>query len=378
MNSTLAVLVVIAHPDDETLFAGFIYALVHKINAIVDLVCITNGEGGFKYSAPSEHLYDNLQLSKESIGRQHLPRIHLKYDRNVDIVFAEQWNKEIIIQLLEQIIKTGNNTQGYDIMLIMLPSIESHGHHTASGLLALETIERLQQNKSTNIKIPTIIGGSEFLLNQLPIYSSNRLAEISSILPNEFRFNRRWTLNNTTNIPDYQTIVIWACSEHKSQGGLITETLTTYVREYEQYFYFSINNELNDQTHNGYILKKEKQFQNMSIPNTMFICVCMALIIPLLALSTSNQEIQEMMDNVNNEYDRFEESNRPSRQLFRSPIYKNEPYDNDHFILKKTADFEQILKPCNRMPATGRGQEYADCVRNRMLLMGRRKRRQTS
>ncbi|CAF4521105.1 unnamed protein product [Rotaria sp. Silwood1] len=271
MNSTLAVLVVIAHPDDETLFAGFIYALVHKINAIVDLVCITNGEGGFKYSAPSEHLYDNLQLSKESIGRQHLPRIRkqellasgkilgirkffffdqldLKYDRNVDIVFAEQWNKEIIIQLLEQIIKTGNNTQGYDIMLIMLPSTESHGHHTASGLLALETIERLQQNKSTNIKIPTIIGGSEFLLNQLPIYSSNRLAEISSILPNEFRFNRRWTLNNTTNIPDYQTIVIWACSEHKSQGGLITETLTTYVREYEQYFYFSINNELNDQT----------------------------------------------------------------------------------------------------------------------------------
>ncbi|CAF2709659.1 unnamed protein product [Rotaria sp. Silwood2] len=248
MNSTLAVLVVIAHPDDETLFAGFIHALVHKINAIVDLVCITNGEGGFRYSAPSEYLYNNLQLSKESIGRQHLPRIHLKYDRNVDIVFAEQWNKEIIIQLLEQVIRAGNSTQGYDIMLIMLPSIESHGHHTASGLLALETIERLQQNKSTKIKIPTVIGGSEFFLNQLPTYSSNRLAEISSILPNEFQFNRGWKLSNAADIPDYQTIVIWTCSEHKSQGGLITETLTTYPREYEQYFYFSINNELNDQT----------------------------------------------------------------------------------------------------------------------------------
>ncbi|CAF4044539.1 unnamed protein product [Rotaria sp. Silwood2] len=271
MNSTLAVLVVIAHPDDETLFAGFIHALVHKINAIVDLVCITNGEGGFRYSAPSEYLYNNLQLSKESIGRQHLPSIRkqellasgkilgirkffffdqldLKYDRNVDIVFAEQWNKEIIIQLLEQVIRTGNSTQGYDIMLIMLPSIESHGHHTASGLLALETIERLQQNKSTKIKIPTVIGGSEFFLNQLPTYSSNRLAEISSILPNEFQFNRGWKLSNAADIPDYQTIVIWTCSEHKSQGGLITETLTTYPREYEQYFYFSINNELNDQT----------------------------------------------------------------------------------------------------------------------------------
>jgi LmbE family N-acetylglucosaminyl deacetylase len=217
MSSTLAVLVIIAHPDDETLFAGFIYALTHKINAIVDLVCITNGEGGFRHSAPSESLYNNLKLSEENIGRQHLPRIRkqellasgkilgirkyffydqldLKYDRNVDIVFSEQWNKEAVIQQLEQTIKTGNGTYGYDIMLTMLPNIESHGHHTASGLLALETIERLRENKLINIKIHTVIGGSEFSLNQLPTYSSNRLAEISSILPNQFRFNRSWKL----------------------------------------------------------------------------------------------------------------------------------------------------------------------------------------
>jgi len=270
MSSELTVLVVIAHPDDETLFAGFIHALTHKINAIVDLVCITNGEGGFRHSAPSECLYDNLQLSKENIGRQHLPRIRkqelfasgrilgirkiffydqldLKYDRNVDIVFSEQWNKEEVIQQREQTIKTGNGIHGYDIMLIMLPSIESHGHHTASGLLALETIERLRENQTINIKIPTVIGGSEFTLNQLPIYLSNRLAEISSILPNEFRFTRTWKLSNTTNIPDYQMIVIWTCSEHKSQGDLIAETLTKYRRENEQYFYFSINNEQHSQ-----------------------------------------------------------------------------------------------------------------------------------
>ncbi|CAM4740285.1 unnamed protein product [Rotaria magnacalcarata] len=245
MNSALAVLVVIAHPDDETIFAGFIHALVHKIHATVDLVCVTNGEGGFQHSAPSEYLYDNLELSNESIGRQHLPRIHLKYDRNVDIVFAEQWNKKQIIELLEQVIITGNSTHGYDVMLIMLPSIQSHGHHTASGLLALETIEHLQKNKSPNIKIPTVIGGSEFVLNELPTYLSNPLVEICSILPNEFRFNRTWKLSNTTNIPDYQTIVIWTRSEHKSQGSLIVETLTTLTREYEQYFYFSINNEKN-------------------------------------------------------------------------------------------------------------------------------------
>jgi LmbE family N-acetylglucosaminyl deacetylase len=266
-----SVLVVIAHPDDETLFAGFIHALTHKINAIVDLVCITNGEGGFRYSEPSECLYNNLQLSKEDIGRQHLPRIRkqellasgrilgirkfffydqldLKYDRNVDIVFAEQWNKEEVIQQLEKTIKTGNGTYGYDIMLIMLPSIESHGHHTASGLVALETIERLRKDKSINIKIPTVIGGSELSITQLPTYSSNRLAKISSNLPNQFRFNRSWKLSKTNSISDYQMIVIWTCSEHKSQGSLIGDTLTLFARENEQYFYFSINEEPNDQT----------------------------------------------------------------------------------------------------------------------------------
>lgn len=291
MTSTLALLVIIAHPDDETIFAGFIHALTHKLNAIVDLVCVTNGEGGFRHSAPSEYLYDKLELSKETIGRQHLPRIRkqellasgrvlgirkffffdqldLKYDRNVDVVFAEQWNKEHVIQLLEQVIKTGNSTFGYDLMLIMLPSIESHGHHTASGLLALETIERLQNIKTTNIKIPTVIGGSEFTLNQFPEYSLNQLAEISSNQPNEFRFNRRWKLSHKTDMPDYETIVIWACSEHKSQGGLIVETLTTYAREYEQYFYFSINNLPNDQTRIQLIQHIFNQLANIHQYNT--------------------------------------------------------------------------------------------------------------
>jgi LmbE family N-acetylglucosaminyl deacetylase len=270
ISLALAVLVIIAHPDDETLFAGFLHALTHKLNTTVDLVCITNGEGGFRHSAPSESLYGNLQLSKENIGREHLPRIRkqellnsgkilgirkyffydqfdLKYDQNVDIVLSEQWNKEWIIQLLEQTIKTGNDPYGYDLMLIMLPNVQSHGHHTASGLLALETIKRLQQNKSTNIKIPIVIGGSEFLLTEPPIYTLNQLAEISSIIPNEFQFNRTWKLSNSSNIPNYQMIVLWACSEHKSQGGLIAETLTTLTEKNEQYFYFSINNELNNQ-----------------------------------------------------------------------------------------------------------------------------------
>lgn len=111
----------------------------------------------------------------------------------------------------------------------------------------------------------------------------------------------------------------------------------------------------------------------MSIQFSILFCVCIALAIPLLVLSTSNQDIQEeMIENVNNGFNRFQGSNQQPLHTLTGDGESNEDY---HFILKKAADFEQILRPCNRMPASGRGQEYADCVRSRMLLMGRRKRR---
>lgn len=256
----LAVLVLIAHPDDESLFAGLLHALTHRLNATVDLACVTNGEGGFRHSAPSESLYGRLPLSNETVGRQQLPRIRkqelldsgkvlgirkyffyeqfdLKYDRNPDVVLAEQWDKEWVIRLLQKTIGTGNGEHGYDLMVIMLPNNQSHGHHTASGLLALETIRRLHEDKSATIKIPTVIGGSEFVLTERPTYPWHRLAHTST----EFRFNRRWKLSRSSAVPDYNMIVLWVCSAHKSQGGLIAETLTTLWREHEQYFYFSLN-----------------------------------------------------------------------------------------------------------------------------------------
>jgi hypothetical protein len=106
--------------------------------------------------------------------------------------------------------------------------------------------------------------------------------------------------------------------------------------------------------------------------STLF-CICIAFAIPLLVLSTSRQQLQEnFIDDIENDLDRFAKSNYPSQQPFHSSFY------NDHYLFKKAADFEQILKPCNRMPASGRHHEYADCVRSRMLLMGRRKRRQAT
>jgi len=117
----------------------------------------------------------------------------------------------------------------------------------------------------------------------------------------------------------------------------------------------------------------------MSIQFSLLFCLCIALAIPLLVLSRSNQEIQEeIFNNVNNGLKRFEASNHQGQQPFHSLTDDDESNENQHFVLKKAADFEQILQPCNKMPTTGGGREYADCVRSRMLLMGRRKRRQAN
>ena len=117
----------------------------------------------------------------------------------------------------------------------------------------------------------------------------------------------------------------------------------------------------------------------MSLQLSAFFCLCMALVIPLLVLSTSNEDLQEeIASNLNNDINRFAEFNHRGQQPSHHLAYETDYNNQDHFLFKKAADFELILKPCNRMPASGRGKEYADCVRNRMLLMGRRKRRQAN
>jgi LmbE family N-acetylglucosaminyl deacetylase len=269
LSAVLTVLVVIAHPDDETLFGGFIYALTHKLNVSVDLVCVTNGEGGFAHAGLAESFYGNIKLSEEEIGRTHLPRIRqqellgsgrilgirrfffydqmdLEYSLDVDSVLADQWDKEWVIERFQHTLKHGNGANGYDLMVVMLPSVDSHGHHTLSGLLALEAIDRLQQVNPADVIIPTVIGGSEFVLDQPPTYPGNRLAEVlTNITDFEFRFNLRWKMNNLP-IVDYQTILLWMAAEHKSQGALVNELLTGYNRDNEQYFYFAINERYGD------------------------------------------------------------------------------------------------------------------------------------
>src|SRR5688572_28992944 len=74
VDSTLRVLIVTAHPDDDVAFAATVYKITHDLKGRVDLAVITNGEGGYKYSTLGDVYYD-LELTDERVGREYLPTI---------------------------------------------------------------------------------------------------------------------------------------------------------------------------------------------------------------------------------------------------------------------------------------------------------------
>src|ERR1035441_3522342 len=136
------VLIVDAHPDDETAYAGAVYKITHDLGGTVDLVVVTNGEAGYKYSTLAEAVY-NLKLTDEKIGRKYLPGIRHKELENAGkiiglhhIYFLDQrdnrytldphevldsnWNIPFVKSQLRQILTTGH----YDFVFTLLPRSE--------------------------------------------------------------------------------------------------------------------------------------------------------------------------------------------------------------------------------------------------------------
>ncbi len=74
-TSPLRVLMIQAHADDETAFAGTLFALTHNLNATVDILVVTDGQGGFAHSMAAAYLYHSNIGDNETVARQRLPKI---------------------------------------------------------------------------------------------------------------------------------------------------------------------------------------------------------------------------------------------------------------------------------------------------------------
>jgi LmbE family N-acetylglucosaminyl deacetylase len=247
------VLVVTAHPDDETAMAATIFKITHELNGIVDQCVITNGEGGYKYSTLAESYY-GLELTDEKVGRENLPRIRKQELMNAgkiigtnNIFFLDQkdahygldehepldttWNVNLVTTRLKEIMTATK----YDFVFCLLPVPETHAHHKAATMLALRTVQALPQSQR-----PIVLGVSvsnvkdTFQFQQLKNYSETRIEGKDAM----YSFDKTVGFGYKNKL-SYKIIVNWEIAEHKSQG---TMQLAMNMGDYEIYWFFSQNN----------------------------------------------------------------------------------------------------------------------------------------
>lgn len=248
------VLIVIAHPDDETTFAATVYKITKELHGVADLFLVTNGEGGYKYSTLAEAYYGK-ELTDEKVGRKFLPQIRKQELQNAgriigirNFTFMDQkdahyglderepldtsWHVSQVQARLRDVLATGQ----YDYLFCLLPVPGTHGGHKAATLLALRTVRDMKGGKK-----PIVLAGgvgrkddtAVTRFQQLKQYTETRTIADTPLVS----FDRTAKFGFKSAL-DYRIIVNWEIAEHKSQG---TMQLAMNMGDYEQFWYFALN-----------------------------------------------------------------------------------------------------------------------------------------
>lgn len=235
------VLAVVAHPDDETAFAATLYKVATFLGGACDIAVITDGQGGFKYATLAEPIY-GLELTREEVGRAHLPEIRLqemlagarllfvrdlywfgepdhRYTQDAEEVLAADagvWDLERVRGGLLEILRDGR----YDFVFTLLPSAQTHGHHKAASVLALEAIARLPRDERPVALSATVLGPGESAPAERDGLALHPLTRLDS--GPELVFDRRMPIGYQGKL-DYTIVVDWVIAEHRSQGTMQIE-----------------------------------------------------------------------------------------------------------------------------------------------------------
>ena len=225
----LKVLAVVAHPDDEYAFAATTYRIARELGGIVDLIVISNGEAGYRYSVLAEQVY-GLRLTDETIGRANLPEIRKQeslaagrilgirqhhfldqkdaaFTLNVEEATAA-WDKEAVRGCISKLLRE----EGYGFVFTLLPAAATHGEHKAATILALEAVESLPEGQR-----PVVFG--------VDAEASGKAAEFVALAGypvtragtdvHEFHRLRAFGFRDALN---YEIIANWVIAAYKSQG----------------------------------------------------------------------------------------------------------------------------------------------------------------
>lgn len=251
------ILIVTAHPDDETMFPVTVFKVTHEMKGTADLALITDASGGYNGLVASS--YYGLSLTDSATGRKHLPLIRKKeimcsgevlgvqnfffFDQIDDFyqldpkpfLNGERWDNAYIERKLDKILQNGQ----YDYVFCLVPSAEQHAHHKTASILALRAVQRMKSAKK-----PVILGGRS--LNKNYTYSFSQLdnypeTKISSAAP-VFYFDRSYGFGEN-NKHSYMIVADWVKACHKSQSGDMNSSM--HKGELETFWYFDMNGNQN-------------------------------------------------------------------------------------------------------------------------------------
>ncbi len=253
-DSGVHVLLVVAHPDDDAMFAGAVYKITRFLGGQVDVALVTDGSGGYRYSQLAEPIY-GLQLTDERVARQHLPAIRKRelmaggaivgirnyffleeadpaYTENVDTVLTHVWRSDRVQTRLQEILERGR----YDYVFVHLPIPNFHAHHKAASILALRAAQAVAAEHRPTVMgcfIGTKADTTMLAFDELPGYPITRVQP--GLAP--FVFDMTEPLDPQGRL-DYRIVVNWLIAEHKSQG---TMQLLVNRGEVERFWYFEVN-----------------------------------------------------------------------------------------------------------------------------------------
>jgi LmbE family N-acetylglucosaminyl deacetylase len=243
------VLLVVAHPDDESEMAGTIYRITEELSGFVDQVIISDGEGGFRYSSLAGRYY-GADLANESVGRSLLPRIRQDEARragrilgirhqwflnerddhftlDVGEVLQKMWRQDRVEEWLVRRLQKGH----YDLVFVLLPTEDTHGEHKAASILALRAVQQLPANRR-----PVVLGvqASPSETGSYETLSGYTITSANSAEP-QFHFDRNVHFGFKDSL-SYRIVVDWVIAEHKSQGLFQT---TVGQNRFENFWVFS-------------------------------------------------------------------------------------------------------------------------------------------
>jgi len=252
-NSRPKLLIVVAHPDDEYMFAATTYRLVRELGWVADQVVITNGEAGYRYAALAETVY-GTKLVQEDDGRAHLPAIRKEevlragkilglrrhyfldqrdsgFTTNAAEADASNWDRTRISHFLKGVLAH----EHYDAILTLLPTRETHGHHRAATILVLEAVAAMKDDERPLVFGAEADSGEEGTRTFAGLPSAPLTVTTGDEPAIVFDRNSSFGYRNALN---YQIVVNWVIAEHKSQGLFQTDA---GKHEFERLWLFQVS-----------------------------------------------------------------------------------------------------------------------------------------